>query len=125
MKIFRLKNNRQGKILAAVLRENRGAFSRALFAAVRDQTCASWKVSQQFEQVKEWGRSQLLTAVDLLTAWFETRDPVYQELFAGWIRSRLVSDLSEEGAPGRLQAGQGRRVGKNVMDRNSKIAGSC
>lgn len=99
MKLFLSKNDRQRKILAAALRKHQTSFSQALFAAVRDKACASWKASQRFEQIEEWGRSQLLTAVDLLTAWFETQDSLYQELFAGWMHSRLVGDLSEEGAP--------------------------
>lgn len=91
--------DRHRKQLAAALRENQVVLSRALYAAVRQEACASWKVPQQFEQVEEWGRSQLLTTIDLLAAWFETGNPLFQELFAGWVQSRLIVDLSEEGAP--------------------------
>ena len=62
------------------------ALGQALFTAVREKGCASWKRPQQFDEVKEWGRAHLLTAVDLLTAWFRTCDPLYKELFAGFGR---------------------------------------
>ena len=99
MKLFVSEQDRHRRRLAAALRETRTGLSQALFDAVRQKACASWTVPQQFEEVQEWGRSQLLTAVDLLTAWFEISDPLYQELFAGWVHSRLAADLSEEGAP--------------------------
>jgi len=66
---------------------------------VREEACASWKIPQKFEEVEEWGRSQLLTSIDLLVAWFETGNPLYRELFAGWVHSRMIRELSEEGAP--------------------------
>ena len=99
MKLFLSEQDRHRNCLAVAFRENRLRLGQALFAAVREEACASWKVSQHFEQMKEWGRAHVLTAIDLLTAWFETRDPLYNELFAGWVHSRLVPDLSEESAP--------------------------
>lgn len=66
---------------------------------MRNEASASWKSSQEFEQVKEWGRSQLLTAIDLLAAWYEEREALYLELFAGWVHSRIAADLSEEEVP--------------------------
>jgi FkbH-like protein len=91
------------KLLAAALRENQVVLSRALHDAVREEACATWKVPQRFEEVEEWGRSQLLTTIDLLAGWLETGDPLYQELFAGWVQSRMIADLSIEGAPGDYQ----------------------
>ncbi|HEV3331254.1 MAG TPA: HAD-IIIC family phosphatase [Bryobacteraceae bacterium] len=96
-------DDRHRKLLAAALRENAAALSRALYDAVRDEACATWKVPQTFEQVEEWGHSQLLTTIDLLAAWFETGDPLLRELFAGWVQSRMTRDLSEEGAPTEYQ----------------------
>jgi FkbH-like protein len=90
---------RHSKALAAAFRANRTAFGRALYSAVRDKSCASWQIALGFEELEEWGRSQLLTAIDLLVARFETSDPLFLELFAGWVHSRLVMDLSREGAP--------------------------
>ncbi len=41
-----------------------------------------------------------MTAIDLLVARYQTGDPLLLELFAGWVHSRLVGDLSKtEGAP--------------------------
>jgi FkbH-like protein len=91
--------DRHGKGLAAALRRNQAALSRALYAAVRDEASATWQIPLPFEELEEWGRSQLLTVIDLLVARFETGDPLFLELFAGWVHSRLVGDLSKEGAP--------------------------
>jgi FkbH-like protein len=99
MKFFSSKADRHSRSLARALAKNRVELSRMLYAAVRDKDCATWTVPQPFEETHEWSRAQLLTAVDLLTAWFRTRDEVYEELFAGWVHSRLVADLSEEPAP--------------------------
>src|SRR5579864_372454 len=99
MKLFQPEENRRRSCLAAAFRENRIALGRALFTAVRAEAVASWRVPQEFEEVEEWGRAHLLTAIDLLAAWFETCDPIYKELFAGWVHTRLVPDLSEEGTP--------------------------
>ncbi|MGC2031206.1 MAG: HAD-IIIC family phosphatase [Steroidobacteraceae bacterium] len=99
MKLFFSEDDPDSHRLAVALANNREELSRTLYAAVRDKECASWTVPQRFEQVEEWGRAQLLTAVDLLAAWFRTRDRVYQELFAGWVHSRLAADLAAEGAP--------------------------
>ncbi len=99
MKLFRSKDQPLRPRLAAVFRENRLALGQALFDAVRQKGCASWRAPQQFEEVQEWGRAHLLTAVDLLTQWYETSDPLYKELFAGWVQARLVPDLSAEGTP--------------------------
>jgi|SRR5579871_2194641 len=93
-------NDRYGKLLAAALRENQAELILDLYLAVRNEACASWKIPKEFDAVEEWGRSMLSTAIDLLAAWFETGDPLYKELFAGWAHSRLAADLSEEGAPG-------------------------
>lgn len=90
---------RYRKALAAAFRGNRTALSRALYSAVRDKSCASWQITLSFDELEDWGRSQLLTAIDLLTARFETDDPLFLELFAGWVHSRLVRDLSKESAP--------------------------
>ncbi len=106
MKLLGPKQVRRSKLLAAAFRKQPNELSQALYLAVRDEACATWKVPQQFEQVEEWGRSQLLTALDLLTAWFDTGDPLYQELFAGWVHSRVAADLSEEGAPADYKPGK-------------------
>jgi len=98
MPLFRLGVGHR-KDLAARFRQNRTALSRALYSAVRDPSCATWQIAQGFEELEEWGRSQLLTAIDLLVARFETGDPLFLELVAGWVHSRLVKDLSKEGAP--------------------------
>jgi FkbH-like protein len=74
-------------------------FGRALFAAVRDTRTASWAQPLTFEEVQEWGRAHLLAAVDLLERWFVTQDPLFLELFDGWVRSRMVADLCEERVP--------------------------
>ncbi len=92
-------DGRGRKDLAAALRRNRAQFGRALYLAVRDESCATWKIPLPFEDLEEWGRSQILTAIDLLIARFETSDPLFLELFAGLVHSRLVSDLSAEGVP--------------------------
>jgi FkbH-like protein len=91
---------RHRKDLAAALRRNRTALSSALYSAVRDKSCATWQIALRFEELEEWGRSQLFTAIDLLAARFETGDALFLELFAGWVHSRLVRDLSKEAAPG-------------------------
>jgi len=85
--------------LAAALRRNRTALSRALYSAVRDPSCAAWQIAPQFDDLEEWGRAQLLTVIDLLLARFETGDRLFLELCAGWVHSRLVTELSSEGAP--------------------------
>ena len=85
--------------LAAAFRENQEILCRGLYDAVRAKDSASWKLPQQFEQVEEWGRAQLLTTLDLFAAWFETGEALYRELIAGWVQSRMIRDLSEEGAP--------------------------
>ena len=85
--------------MAAAFRRNRTELGRALYSAVRDKSCATWQQALEFEELEEWGRSQLLTAIDLLAARFETGDPLFLELVAGWVHSRLVQDLSKEDAP--------------------------
>jgi len=105
MMLLSHRHNRHRKLLAPAFRKDELALSQALFLAVRDEACASWKNPQQFEQLEEWGRSQLSTAIHLLTAWFGTSDPLYQELFAGWVHSRIAADLSEEGAPSDYKPG--------------------
>jgi FkbH-like protein len=85
--------------LARAFRDRRAALSKALFDAVRDQNTATWTQPQEYAEVAEWGRSHLETAIDLLTKWFETQDPLFHELFEGWARSRMVADLSGEGLP--------------------------
>jgi FkbH-like protein len=114
MKFFNSKDDRHRVRLASALQKNRIELSRALFAAVRDKDCAAWKGAQRFDEVEEWGRAQLLTAIDLLAAWFRTRDPVLQELFAGWVHSRLVSDLSNEGAPADYKSYKAIEFAKNL-----------
>jgi FkbH-like protein len=86
--------------LAAALRQNRTALSRALYSAVRDKSCGTWQGVLEFDDLEKWGRAQLLTAIDILAARFETGDPLFLELYAGWVHSRLVRDLSVEGPPG-------------------------
>jgi hypothetical protein len=54
MKLSLSEHERHRNRLAAVLRDNRTVLSRELFVAVREKACASWKVPQSFEQVKEW-----------------------------------------------------------------------
>ena len=91
---------RHKKVLAAAFRRNRTELSSALYSAVRDRSCATWQTALRFEELEEWGRSQLVTAIDLLAARFETDDPLLRDLFAGWVHSRLIQDLSkEEGTP--------------------------
>jgi hypothetical protein len=86
--------------LAAAFRRNRTALSSALYSAVRDQSCATWQIALGFEELDEWAQSQLLTAIDLLVVRYETGDALFLELFAGWVHSRLVGELSKkEGAP--------------------------
>ena len=58
------------------------------------------------------GRS--LTAVDLLTAWFRTRDRVYRELFAGWVHARLAADLAAEGAPSDYESHKALELAKSL-----------
>lgn len=87
------------KLVAKLLRNKRLELSRHFFAAVRQPECATWTTPLEFDQMEDWGRAQLATAVDLLSAWFETRELMYQELFAGWVHSRLAADLSLEGPP--------------------------
>lgn len=87
------------KLLAKLLRQNRVEISRQFFAAVRQKECATWTTPLEFDHLEDWGRAQLATAVDLLSAWFETKDPMYRELFAGWVHLRLAADLCEEGLP--------------------------
>ncbi len=98
--------------LAAALRSHQEELSRRLYDAVRDPSCANWAIPQTFEEVQEWGRSQLAIAMDLLTAWFASGDPLYKELFAGWIHSRLAADLSEEGVPGDYRPGKALELAK-------------
>lgn len=92
-------NDQSPRQLAISLREHAAALSRLLYDAARDGACASWQSPQTFDEVQEWGRSQLLTAIDLLAAWFETHDVLFKELFAGWVQTRMVQDLSEEPIP--------------------------
>lgn len=110
--LFLSEQDRHRRRLAAAIRETRIALSQALFDAVRHEACASWTVPQEFEELKEWGRGQLLTAVDLLTAWFETGDRLYEELFAGWVHTRLAADLSEEGVPADYKPGKAVELAK-------------
>src|SRR5580658_8780626 len=91
--------DRHGRELAAALRGNKAALCRALFSAVRDKSCATWHIALEFEGLGEWERSQLSTAIDLLIARFETGDPLFLDLFAGCVHSRIATDLSAEGAP--------------------------
>jgi len=98
--------DRHGKELAAALRGNQTALCQVLFASVRDQSCATWHIALEFEELGEWGRSQLSTAIDLLVARFETGDPLFLDLFAGWVHSRLAADLSEEGEPDDYKPGK-------------------
>ena len=95
----------QRRSLAAALRSHQAELSRRLYDAVRGPSCASWEIPQTFDEVQEWGRSQLAIAMDLLTAWFATSDPLYKELFAGWVHSRLAADLSEESVPSDYRPG--------------------
>jgi FkbH-like protein len=88
-----------GSILAGALRERRQDLARALFRAIRDRSCASWEQPLEFDGLEEWGRAHLYTALDLLAKALETGDPLYQELFEGWVRSRMVADLSRERVP--------------------------
>jgi FkbH-like protein len=90
---------RHRNVLAAAFRRNRTALSSALYSAARDKSSATWQIELAYEELEEWGRSQLLTAIDLLVARFQTGDPLFLELFAGWVHSRLVTDLSSEGLP--------------------------
>jgi FkbH-like protein len=90
---------RYGAILAGAFRRRRDDLVRALFRAARDRTCASWEQPLDFDDVAEWGRSHLDTAVELLAQSFATANPLYQELFEGWVRSRMVADLSAERVP--------------------------
>lgn len=97
--ISNLRINQLRRGVAASLLAIREELSLALFAAVRDETCASWGRPQRYEQLEEWGRSQLLTAVDLFIKSVQTGDLLYRELFVGWVHSRLAADLSTEGTP--------------------------
>jgi FkbH-like protein len=90
---------RYRRILASVFRQKRFELGKALFCAVRNKTCASWKRPLEFDNVQEWGRSHLYTAVDLMARSLKTGAPLYQELFEGWVRSRMVADLSSELVP--------------------------
>jgi FkbH-like protein len=106
MKLFLPRHDRHRKLLAGPFRKYQTELRQGMFLAIREKLCASWKAPQQFEQVEEWARSQLSTAVHLLTKWFETSDPLYQELFAGWVHSRVAADLSEEGTPSDYKPGK-------------------
>lgn len=99
MSLFISEHGRLRNRLGTAIHQHRLAMAKALYAAVRQEACASWKVPQPYEQVSEWGRAHLSTTIDLLTAWFKTLDPLYRDLFAGWVHSRLVPDLSDEPAP--------------------------
>ncbi|MGH7176700.1 MAG: HAD-IIIC family phosphatase [Tepidisphaeraceae bacterium] len=85
--------------LVVLLRAKRADLARALFDAIRDANPSGWDLPQSFERLHDWGRSQLLTAIDLLAGWFEKGDPLFRELFAGWVQSHIPSSLSEAGAP--------------------------
>lgn len=100
------RSGRMRRSLASAFRNNHTELSRALFAAVRDGQCATWQYEQSFDQVEEWGRSNISTAVELLAAWYETHDLMFRELFAGWVHSRLVHDLSDYGPPADYKPGQ-------------------
>jgi FkbH-like protein len=91
--------DRHRKVLAESLRGNKTALCGALYSAVRDKSCATWQIGLGFEDLGEWERSQLSNAINLLIARFETGDPLFLDLFAGWIHSMVVADLSAEGAP--------------------------
>ncbi len=90
MPLFRLPA-RPRKTLAAALRIHRTKLGGALYSVVQ--------TAPGFDELDEWGRAQLLTAIDLLAAHCETGDPLILELFAGWVHSRLFADLPKESAP--------------------------
>lgn len=85
--------------ISKALDQKREELSQALFTAIRDKRTATWQAPQSFNEVQEWGKAQLLIAIDLLIRSFATQDLLFQDLFNGWMISRVVADLSGEGIP--------------------------
>ncbi|HEX3314025.1 MAG TPA: HAD-IIIC family phosphatase [Gemmataceae bacterium] len=81
------------KRLAAALRRRRQECGQALFLAVERTHGADSLPTPSYEQLPEWSRSHLVAAVDILERWCATGDPLFLELFEGWVRSRMVADL--------------------------------
>jgi FkbH-like protein len=88
-----------GRSGADPFRTNRVELGRALLDAIHKTIPPGWPGPRTFEALEEWGRAQLLTAVDLFCEWQKTGAPWFAELFMGWVSSRLAADLSSAGVP--------------------------
>lgn len=101
------------KGLSKVFRQRQSQLVTILFDAIRDESSASWKQPLSFDEVQTWGKSQLSTTLDLLSQRLETGDPLFQELFEGWVRFQMVSDLSIEKIPEDYQPDQVIRLARS------------
>jgi FkbH-like protein len=70
-----------------------------LLDAIHGTIPPGWPGPRTFEALEEWGRAQLLTAVDLFGAWQKTGAPWLADLFLGWASARLAADLAPAGVP--------------------------
>jgi FkbH-like protein len=100
------------KALAAAFARRRPELVEALFLAIRDPKSATWPRPQTFGEVHTWGKSQLTTAVELFRKVLETGDPVFAELFHGWMSSPVASALTPDGLPEDYKADQALRLAK-------------
>jgi FkbH-like protein len=79
--------------LAAAIRRRRQECGQALFNAVQRTHGADSLLTPSYEELPESSRSHLVAAVDILDRWCATGDPLFLDLFEGWVRCRMVADL--------------------------------
>ncbi len=81
------------------------ALSRLLYDALNDMRSATWLAPRGYDQLEDWGRTQLLSAMDLLIHYFESGDSRYLDLFSGFIRSHMIDGLYAEAIPADFSPG--------------------
>ena len=83
--------------LAKAFREHRVALAEGLFQCVRETDSAGVELPRELAHLEEWARAHFLAAIDIASEWLRTSSEHWEDLFSGWIHSRLMAPLSDQG----------------------------
>jgi FkbH-like protein len=97
------------KELLAVFHHRRLALANALFDGLRQCSTA---LPANLADLEDWPREHVLAAVDIAGSMLGRPDELWEDLFAGWIHSRVLAPLSDGGAESAFSPSQALRLTK-------------
>jgi FkbH-like protein len=92
-----LFSNSVRRELATAFRKNRVALAEALFQGAKESDRTSWKSPEDLAHLDEWARAHFLEAINIASKWLGESSELWEDLFAGWIHSRLTAPVSDQG----------------------------